>query len=52
MNYTQKNKLSKKAQRKINQKQRNMWTISPITRVVPSKKVYHRKKFKSFDIDE
>lgn len=38
-------KQSKKAQREYNKKQRGHWhEFNPVTRVVPSKKVYNRKK--------
>ena len=41
------NKQSKKAQRNYHAKQRGSWNgLSPLTRVVPSKKVYDRKKLK------
>ena len=40
-------KQSKKAQRNYHAKQRGSWNgLSPLTRVVPSKKVYDRKKLK------
>jgi len=37
-------KLSKKAQKEHNRKKRAMWTLSPVTRKVESKKLYSRKK--------
>ena len=41
------NKQSKKAQRNYHAKQRGSWNgLSPVTRVVPSKKIYSRKKLK------
>lgn len=40
-------KMSKKAQKSENLKQRNDWgRINPVTRIIPSKKVYNRQKFK------
>ena len=40
-------KMSKKAQREYNLKQRNDWNgVNPVTRVVKSKKAYNRQKFK------
>ena len=39
-------KLSKKAQKELDVQQRNIWTVNPVTKIVPSKKVYSRKKFK------
>ena len=39
------NKLSKKAQRILNNKKRNDWgAINPITRKTENKKAYNRKK--------
>lgn len=47
------NKQSKKAQRNYHAKQRGSWNgLSPLTRVVPSKKVYDRKKLKLTKIEE
>lgn len=41
-------KMSKKAQREYNAKRRNSWgEMSPVTRIVPNKKVYNRQAFKS-----
>lgn len=37
-------KLSKKEQRKLNNKKRNMWTMNPITRKEP-KNSYKQKKY-------
>lgn len=36
-------KLSKKAQKELNNQQRNYWPVKPVTRIVPSGKVYSRK---------
>lgn len=45
------NKQSKKAQHAYYAKQRGDWYgVKPVTRVVESKKVYDRKKNKSFEI--
>lgn len=41
---TSKNKLSKKACREMNNSRRVFWTISPVTRVVPNKKAYNRRR--------
>lgn len=43
-------KLSKKKQKELNAKQRNTWDFKPVTRVVPSGKVYSRKK-KHIEVD-
>lgn len=42
--FTEKNKLSKKAQREMNREKRQMWDFSPVTRTVESKKIYNRKR--------
>lgn len=43
-------KLSKKAQRKVNAQKRNSWNgLCPATRVVPNGKVYNRAKVKADD---
>ena len=36
-------KLSKKKQKELNAQQRNLWTVKPVTRIVPSGKIYSRK---------
>lgn len=41
-------KLSKKQKREINNQKRNTWTMNPETRIVPSKKIYNRKKVESY----
>ena len=46
-------KQSKKAQKKARAEKRGSWNgISPVTRVVPSKKLYDRKKLKLTKIEE
>lgn len=46
------NKRSKKAQRAYHKKQRGSWYgLSPVTRTVPSGKVYDRNKTKSASRD-
>lgn len=46
-------KQSKKAQKAFHAKQRGSWnSLSPVTRVVPSKKVYDRKKIKLTKIED
>lgn len=39
-------KLSKKAKKNLDSKQRNTWEFNPVTRIVKSKKVYSRKNRK------
>ena len=47
------NKQSKKALRNYHAKQRASWNgVSPVTQVVPSGKVYDRKKLKLTKIEE
>ncbi len=41
------NKMSKKAQRKVNSEKRVTWAFSPVTRTKDSKKVYNRRAFKA-----
>lgn len=42
--FVPKQKMSKKAQKELNSKQRVAWAVSPVTRKIESKKVYNRKK--------
>ena len=44
MNFIPKQKLSKKAQKELNKQNRVTWGFSPVTRAVPNKKAYDRKK--------
>ena len=37
--------MTKKEQRERNRQKREFWTISPVTRVKESKKIYNRKRF-------
>jgi len=39
-----KEKLGKKARRRLNSEQRATWTFSPVTKKVESKKLYNRKQ--------
>ena len=43
-NFIEKKKLSKKAQRALNNEKRQTWDFSPVTRTVESKKIYNRKR--------
>ena len=45
-------KLSKKKQRELDAKRREVWTISPITRKPDNPKAYKRKKTQRRDPDE
>ncbi len=42
-------KMSKKERRKLDRTQRQTWAISPVSRTVKSKKVYDRKKARSWN---
>ena len=42
-----KNKMSKSAQKELNNQKRTTWTFSPVTRVKQSKKLYDRKAGKT-----
>ncbi len=44
MNRTPKRKMAKRTRRKLDTTARRAWHISPVTRLVPSKKLYNRKK--------
>ena len=44
-------KLSKKAQKELNRRRRVIWTFSPVTKTVDSRKVYSRKR-KTRDSEE
>ena len=44
-------KLSKKARKELNAKQRATWSFSPVTKKVESKKLYNRKR-KSADLND
>lgn len=46
MRFVEYKKLSKKEQKAQNSAKRAMWACSPVSRVVPSKKVYSRKNVK------
>ena len=49
MEFVSKAKRSKKAQAELNKKQREFWTMNPVTRIKPSKKIYNRARFKAED---
>lgn len=38
--------MTKKQKAQENQKRRNFWEVCPVTRVVPNKKAYNRKRDK------
>lgn len=42
-------KMSKKAQKELDSRKRNLWQFSPATRVKESKKVYSRKRREAYD---
>jgi hypothetical protein len=45
-------KLSKKARKELDAKQRATWSFSPVTKKVESKKFYNRKKKSSAKYDD
>ena len=49
MEFVEYRKMSKKARKEANRSKRNVWDCSPVSRVVPSKKVYSRKRVKAED---
>lgn len=52
MNFIPHDKKSKKAKREQDLKHRNTWNMNPKSRVVESKKIYKRKRFKPNDYRE
>lgn len=44
MNKLPRQKMGKQARRALDTSQRRTWQVSPVTRLLPSKKVYDRKK--------
>ena len=47
MEFVEYKKMSKKARKEADRANRNVWGCSPVSRVVPSKKVYSRKRAKA-----
>ena len=47
MEFVEYKKLSKKAQKALNNEKRATWGFCPASKVVPSKKIYNRTKAKS-----
>ncbi len=44
MNKTPRLKMGKRTRRELDASQRRMWQVPPVTKLVPSKKLYDRKK--------
>ena len=44
--FIQKDKMSKKEKKKLDEENRVTWEFSPATRVIPNKKAYDRNKAK------
>ncbi len=42
--FIEREKMSKKARKELDSRSRAVWGISPVTRRVPSKKAYNRKR--------
>ena len=49
MNKTLRQKMGKSARRELDASQRRTWQVPPVTKLVPSKKVYNRKKRRADD---
>lgn len=47
-----KEKLSKKAQKALNEEKRIRWDVLPVTRLIPNKKKEAEKKIRSMDTEE
>lgn len=47
MEFVEYRKMSKKARKEADRAKRNVWACSPVSKVVPSKKVYNRKRAKA-----
>ncbi len=44
MDFTPRNKMSKKAKRQLDNSKRKVWDFRPTIRIKPSAKIYNRKK--------
>ena len=44
--FTERRKLSKKARKKLDSERRKTWDFSPVTRQIPDKTKYNRKKLR------
>mgnify|MGYP000939961486 CR=1 FL=1 len=44
MNKTPRLKMGKQARRALDASERRTWQVSPVTRLMPNKKLYNRKK--------
>jgi hypothetical protein len=49
VNKTPRQKMGKRARRELDASQRRTWQVPPVTKLVPSKKVYNRKKRRAED---
>ena len=47
VNKTPRQKMAKRTRRELDASQRRTWQVPPVTKLVPSKKVYNRKKRRS-----
>ena len=50
--FVPKEKMSKKAQKKIAAERRSTWAFSPITKKIDSKKIYNRKRISQTRYDD
>ena len=44
MDFTSRDKMSKKARKQLDSSKRKVWDFRPTTRIKPSAKIYNRKK--------
>ena len=50
--FVPRDKMSKKAKKKLDAEKRAAWAFSPVTRKVESKKIYNRKRLPWTEYDE
>lgn len=48
MEFVEYRKMSKKAQKALNKEKRALWAVNPVSKVVPSKKIYKRSDAKKW----
>jgi len=50
--FIQKDKMSKKKKKELDEQSRVTWEFSPFTRIIPNKRAYNRKKAKEEMIND
>ena len=45
MKFTMYEKMNKRQRAALNRQRRRIWDVPPVTKVVPSKKIYNRKRY-------